>query len=104
MKLNVYKNQKEIKKTYVVDEYDIMYGTVEDILDVLDGMEDMKTDGEILKLIQKHRKKLNKLLLDIFEAEGLTEEELRFIKLKELVPLFLDLFDYIRSSFGTEKN
>jgi hypothetical protein len=102
MKLNIYKNQKEIEKTYEVDEYDIMYGTVEDVFEILDGMENMKTDGEILKLIQQNRKKLNKLLQDIFE--GLTDEELRHIKIKELVPLFLDLFKYVKNSFGTEKN
>lgn len=102
MKLNIYKNQKEIEKTYEVDAYDIMYGTVEDVFDVLDGIEDMKTDSEILKLIQSNRKKLNGLLLDIFD--GLTEEELRRIKIKELVPLFLDLFKYVRDSFGIEKN
>lgn len=104
MKLNIYKDQKTIEKTYVIDEYDIMYGTVEDVFDVLDGMEEMKTDGEILKLIQTNRKKLNGLLLDIFSSEGLTEEELRRIKIKELVPLFLDLFKYVRDSFGIEKN
>lgn len=104
MKLNVYKDQKHIEKTYEVDEYDIMYGTVEDVFDVLDGMEDMKTDGEILKLIQTNRKKLNGLLLDIFSGDGLTEEELRRIKIKELVPLFLDLFKYVRYSLGIEKN
>lgn len=102
MKLNIYKNQKEIEKTYEVDAYDIMYGTVEDVFEILDGMENMKTDGEILKLIQQNRKKLNKLLQDIFE--GLTDEELRHIKIKELVPLFLDLFKYVKNSFGTEKN
>ena len=36
MKLNIYKNQKEIEKTYTIDDYDIMYGTVEDILSVFD--------------------------------------------------------------------
>lgn len=102
MKLNIYKNQKEVEKTYEVDAYDIMYGTVEDVFDVLDGMEDMKTDGEILKLIQTNRKKLNGLLIDIFD--GLTEEELRRIKIKELVPLFLDLFKYVRDSLGIQKN
>lgn len=102
MKLNIYKDQKTIEKTYEVDEYDIMYGTVEDIFDVLDGIEDMKTNGEILKLIQKNRKKLNGLLLDIFD--GLTEDELRRIKIKELVPLFMDLFKYVQESFGSEKN
>lgn len=104
MKLNIYKNQKQIEKTYEVDEYDIMYGTVEDIFEIMDGMEDMKSDGEILTLVQRNRKKLNGFLLDIFGDEGLTEEELRRIKVKELVPLFLDLFKYVRSSFGSEKN
>ena len=102
MKLNIYKDQKTIEKTYQVDEYDIMYGTVQDILEVLDGIEDMTTNSEILKLIQKNRKKLNGLLLDIFD--GLTEEELRRIKIKELVSLFMDLFKYVQESFGSEKN
>ena len=104
MKLNIYKNQKEIEKTYEVDEYDIMYGTVEDVFEILDGMENMDTNEEILKLIQANRTKLNDLLLDIFDDQGLTEAELRRIKIKELVPLFLDLFKYVLNSFGTEKN
>lgn len=104
MKLNIYKDQKNIEKTYEVDEYDIMYGTVEDVFDVLDGAENMKSDGEILHLIQVNKKKLNDLLLDIFRDQGLKEEELRMVKIKELVPLFLDLFKYVRSSFGSEKN
>lgn len=104
MKLNVYKNQKEVEKTYEVEAYDLMYGTVEDIFEVLDGMEDMKADSDMLKLIQKNRRKLNDLLLDVFGDEGLTEEELRRIKLKELVPFFVDLFAYVKDSFGSEKN
>lgn len=104
MKLNIYKNQKTVEKTYVVDEYDIMYGTVEDLFDIMDGIEEMKSDNEILALIQHNRKKLNGFLLDIFADQGLTEDELRRIKIKELVPLFLDLFKYVRDSFGMEKN
>lgn len=102
MKLNIYKDQKTIEKTYEVDEYDIMYGTVEDIFDVLDGIEDLKTNTEMLGLIQKNRKKLNSLLMDIFD--GLTEEELRRIKIKELVSLFVSLFKYVQESLGSEKN
>lgn len=104
MKLNVYANQKKIEKTYEVDTYDILYGTVEDILGILDEVEDMKTESEILKVVQRNIKKLNALLLDIFGDQGLTEEELRDVKIKELVPLFLDLFVYVRDSFGIEKN
>ncbi len=102
MKLNVYKNQKEIEKTYEVEAYDLMYGTVEDIFEILDGMEDMKSDAELLKVIQKNRTKINDLIMDVFPE--MSEAELRKIKLKELVPFFIDLFVYVQNSFGSEKN
>ena len=102
MKLNVYKNQREIEKTYEVDAYDIMYGTVEDIFEILDQVGDMRSDMQLLAVIQKNRTKLNALLQDVFPE--LTDEELRRIKLKELLPFFLDLFDYVKNSFGSEKN
>ncbi len=103
MKLNIYKNQKEIEKTYEIDEYDIMYGTIQDIFEVLDGgLEKLKDNDQILKLITENRGKLEDLILDIFASEGLTKEELRRIKLKELVPLFIDLFAYVQTSFKSK--
>ena len=52
MTLNIYSDQKTIKKTYEIDSYDIMYGTIQDILDVLDnGLESLNNDTELLKLI-----------------------------------------------------
>lgn len=102
MKLNIYKNQKDIAKTYEVEAYDLMYGTVEDIFEVLDGMENMTSDAEMLKVIQKNRVKLNGLLKDVFPE--LTDEELRYIKVKELVPFFIELFGYVVNSFSAEKN
>lgn len=103
MKLNVYKNQKEIEKTYEVDNYDIMYGTIQDILAVLDdGLENLNDNEQALKLITANRTKLEDLLLDIFGAEGLTMEELRRTKLKELVPVFIDLFRYVQDSFKSK--
>lgn len=104
MKLNIYKNQKEIEKTYEVDSYDIMYGTVQDILAVLDDfdLENLKNEDQLLKLIVDNRSKLEDLLLDIFGVEGLTAEELRKVKLKELVPMFIDLFAYVQQSFKSK--
>ena len=101
MKLNIYKNQKEIEKTYSVDEYDIMYGTIQDILGILDkvDLQNLKNEQQFLDVIVENRTKLEDLLMDIFSSEGLTEEELRRIKLRELVPLFTDLFAYVRESF-----
>ena len=102
MKLNIYKNQREIEKTYEIDNYDIMYGTVEDVLSMFDDIDDFGDNMQIFKVIQKNRTKLNDLLKDIFPE--LTDDELRRIKLKELVPVFMGLFEYVQSSFGTEKN
>lgn len=103
MKLNVYKNQKEIEKTYSIDTYDLMYGTVEDVLGIFDEVDDLSNNMKLFTAIQKNRTKLNDLLLDIFP--DMTEEDLRKIKLKELVPLFIELFNYVKDSFGNpEKN
>lgn len=102
MKLNVYRNQKEIEKTYEIESYDLMFGTVEDILEVLDDVGDTPTEKEILKAVQKHRSKIDKLLKDIFPE--ITPEELKKIKVVELIKFFIDLFVYVRDSFGSEKN
>lgn len=101
MKLNVYKTQNEIEKTYEIDAYDLMYGTVEDIFEVLDEVDTLSSDMDILKAVQKHRKKINRLLKDVFPE--LTDEELNRTKIKELVPFFIDLFKYVKDSFA-EKN
>lgn len=102
MKLNIYKNQTEIEKTYEIDNYDLMYGTVEDILAIFDEIDDVSDNMQIFRVIQKNRIKLNDLLKDIFP--DLTDEELRKVKLKELVPVFIGLFAYVTSTLGAEKN
>ena len=102
MKLNIYKTQKEIAKTYEVDNYDLMYGTVQDILEVLDDVEDLSDGVQLLEVINKNRTKLEALMMDIFADEGLTQEEMRNVKVKELIPVFIDLFQYVKESFATK--
>lgn len=102
MKLNVYKTQTEIEKTYEIDNYDLMYGTVEDVLSIFDDIEDYSDNAQIFKVIQKNRTKLNDLMKDVFP--DLTDDELRRIKVKELIPVFIELFNYVQKSFGIEKN
>ena len=70
MKLNIYKNQNEVEKTYEIDNYDIMYGTVEDVLSMFDDIDDFSDNMQIFKVIQKNRNKLNDLLKDIFPEIG----------------------------------
>lgn len=100
MKLNIYKNQNEIEKTFEVAEYDLMYGTVEDILNVLDGIDEKSDNMDVLKAVQKNRTKLNDLILDVFP--DMKTEDLRKIKIKELVNFFIDLFAYVTKSFGDD--
>lgn len=102
MKINIWKNQREIEKTYEVDAYDIMYGTVEDILGILDGIDEKSNNMELLNAVSQNREKLNELLLDVFPE--MTPDELKRVKMKELIPLLLELFTFIGKSFQKQKN
>lgn len=103
MKLNVYKNQNEVEKTFDTDGYDLMYDTVEDILGILDGLDESTDNAGFLDVVKQNRRKLDDLILDVFPK--MKKEDLRKIKLKELVPFFVDLFSYVKKSFGiNEKN
>lgn len=104
LKLNIYKNSKEVEKTYIAETVDIMFGTIEDILGLIDGKSLDNTD-DMLQLATGAIKELKPFLKEVFE--GLTDEELRRTKLKELIPLFVDLFKYAigeLKDLGGEKN
>lgn len=103
MKLNIYKSQTEVEKVLEAEAYDLMYGTVEDILAILDEVDDLADNEKLVKAVRENRHKLNELLKDVFPEA--TDEDLRKIKLKELVPFFIELFAFVRGSFGDkEKN
>ena len=81
LKLNIYKSKREIEKTYTAQDYDVMYGTVEDLLDLLD-LEALTNTGDkegiisaVTRLLKSREDVINPLLMDIFE--GLTAAELR---------------------------
>lgn len=95
LKLNVYKSQQEVEKTYRAQDYEVMYGTVEDLLDCLD-LEALTnsgdTDGIIAaasRLLRARADVINPLLMDIFP--GLTEEELRRTKTREVLEVIVGL-------------
>lgn len=109
MQLNVYKN-REIEKTYEAENYDLMFGTVEDIMTIFD-IDALKTgsDVELINLVTKALPTclniINPLLKDIFA--GLTDEELKRVKLKEVAIVLVDVIKYtlteISKGFGTKK-
>lgn len=96
MKLNIYEN-KEVVKTYEAETYDLMFGTVEDILRLV-KIDDMKTgsDVEIIKMVGSMLigglDDVKFLLFDIFD--GLTEDELRKTKTTEVAKVIVDVVKY----------
>lgn len=96
MKLNVYE-KKKIIKTYETDKYDLMFGTLEDVADAmkLDQLE-TGSNSEIIKmatnLVVHSKETVKELLKDIFE--GLTDEELKNTKVKDIATVFVDVVKY----------
>lgn len=98
LRLNIYSetDKSKVEKTYTSDGYDLMLGTTEDILGIID-FDKMNDQNELIKMILKGYGLLKPLLKDIFT--GLTDEELRQVKFKELIPLFQDICMAIAESF-----
>ena len=96
LKLNIYEKRKVIK-TYTAETYDLMFGTVEDLLNVID-IDNIQADNrtELLKAVAKvlaHSMDIVKpLLKDVFE--GLTDEELRNTKISEIVDALSNIVTY----------
>jgi hypothetical protein len=90
IKLNIYKegNKNEVEKTYTAESYELMMGTVEDIVGIID-LEKIDDDKEIAKMILKGYGQIKPLLIDVFP--GLTEDEIRRVKVPELVPVIIGI-------------
>nr|DAY64247.1 MAG TPA: hypothetical protein [Caudoviricetes sp.] len=96
LKLNIYE-KKKIVKTYTAETYDLMFGTVEDLIDLID-LDQLKngTDAEIIKLVGKviinGMGIIKPLLKDIFE--GLTDEELKKTKVSEISTALVEIVKF----------
>lgn len=108
LKLNIYK-KREIEKTYTCDTYDLLMGTVEDFLELI-NIDELKegTDTEILVLVGKAIPKgmgtIKNLLKDVFE--DLTDEEFKRTRVKDIAQLLVDIVKYsiAEIKIGKEKN
>lgn len=102
--LNIYKG-KEVEKTYTTDTYDIMFGTIESVVEIID-VNNLSNNLELGKMILKLLPQIKPLLKDIFD--GVTDEEIKRTKVKELIPLFVEVFTYslteLSSLGGNSKN
>lgn len=96
MKLNIYEKRK-IVKTYEADAYEIMFGTVEDLIDAakLDKIEN-GTDAEIViaatSMVTNSMDTVKELLKDIFE--GLTDDEIKHTRVSDIVNVVVEVILY----------
>lgn len=88
--LNVYKkdNKKEIEKTHSVQGYDLMLGTVEEFMQIID-IDKLGDSVELAKMVVKGYGQIRPLLLDVFPE--LTEEELNRTKVTEVVQTIIQI-------------
>ena len=91
LKLNIY-DKKEITKTYTAETYDLMFGTVEDLLDVIDIDNIQASNKAIAKVLTSSMNIVKPLLKEVFD--GLTDEELRHTKLKEIMNVIAEIIAY----------
>ena len=102
MKLNIYE-KKQIVKTYETESYDLMFGTVEDIM-TLFNVDKLKSgsDVEIIKMVGEALPKcigsVKPLMKDIFE--GLTDEELKHVKMKDMITIIMEVIKYAFSQIS----
>ena len=96
--LKIYDREtKEIAKTYTVDSIDLMFGTVEDILNVID-IDKLGDQTEVAKMIVKGWKQLKPFLKDVFP--GLTDDDIKGVKINEMIPVFIQIFTGITENMG----
>ena len=102
IKLNIYDREtKEIAKTYTTDSIDLMFGTVEDILNVVD-LDNLNDQKAMAVMVVKGWKQLKPFLKDIFP--GLTDEDIKGVKINEMIPVFVEILQGIVENMGILSN
>lgn len=88
--LNIYqeKNKTKIEKTYEAEGYDLMLGTVEDFMEIID-IDKLGNQTEVAKMVVKGYSKIKPLIMDIFPE--LTDEEYKRVKVSDLVRTIIQL-------------
>ena len=96
MRLNIYE-KRNIVKTYEADAYDLPFGVVEDVADVL-NLDQLETgsNAELIKIagnvVLRCKDTVKNLMKDIFE--GITDEELKHAKVTEMGIVLVEVVKY----------
>ena len=106
IKLPIYEG-KQVAKIYTAETYDIMFGTVEDLIDAVDMEKFMSGNNNdlvegVAKAIPKIFGMIKPLLKDIFE--GLTDEEIKHTKVKDVAKVIVAIVKFSVSQVVTDSN
>lgn len=87
--LNIYDSTgKNIIKTHKSTTYDLMFGTVMSLMDLL-KIEDLENQVELLKVIHNAWTEIKNVLSEVFPE--VTEDEWKYVKVKELLPIIVNI-------------
>lgn len=110
LKLHIYKG-REIEKTYTAETYDLLSGTVEDIMELIDidklsnSKNDIALITEVVKMLKGAFGLVKPLIKEIFD--GITDDEIRRTSFKEVAHLLINVSTYglaEMAGIGGEKN
>ena len=76
------------EKTYTAESYDLMLGTVEEFMQIID-IDKVNDNLEVAKMVVKCYGQIRPLLKDVFI--GVTDDELNQVKVKELIPVIIEI-------------
>lgn len=82
LKITSKEDKKKVDKFYTAEGYDLMLGTVEDFMDIID-IDKLGNNIELAKMVLKGYGQLKPLIMDIFPE--LTDDEYRRIKVNDLI-------------------
>jgi len=82
LKITSKEDKKKVDKIYTAEGYDLMLGTVEDFMDIID-IDKLGNNIELAKMVLKGYGQLKPLIMDIFPE--LTDDEYRRIKVNDLI-------------------
>lgn len=82
LKITSKEDKKKVDKIYTAEGYDLMLGTVEDFMDIID-IDKLGNNIELAKMVLKGYGQLKPLIMDIFPE--LTDEEYKRIKVNDLI-------------------
>lgn len=103
MTLKIYdaNDKNKVVKVHKAESYDLMFGTVEDIINIVD-VDKLNDTKSIAMIVIKCWGQLKPFLKDVFKE--LTDEELKQVKMKELIVTFGQIFRQIVDDFALIKS